>query len=135
MRGFGRRDSQKFALIGDQFFSVSWGDTIVVFRMKHLGLGVIGGLSLLALAGCASPMDPELRQSPNYSLGYNDGCQTGNGRITGFKSTVQRNEDLYEDDRAYEGGWREGYSACGGENYRDSDVFGGEDKWHSQGSI
>ena len=90
---------------------------------------------LIALGACSSGYDPALQENPNFNLGYNDGCQTGNARVTGFKETVHRNKDLFGSDQAYQAGWREGYSACGGNNYQDEDVFGGEDKWYQQGSL
>ena len=96
-------------------------------------LSVFAGL--FVLAGCASDYDPMLRENPNFSLGYNDGCQTGNARVTGFDETVYRDKSLFEADRAYQAGWREGYTACGGNNYNDQDVFGGEDKWYDKGPL
>jgi len=80
-----------------------------------IGITVVAVL-MGAVAGCSTARDPELLNNPNYSTGYADGCQTGHSRIAGFDDTVTRNEGLAEREPAYEIGWRDGYSACGGEN-------------------
>jgi len=93
---------------------------------------VLGGA--LAVAGCAGDRSA-LRGDPNYSIGYSDGCTTGNSRVTGFDKTIRRDNALFDSSRAYQAGWKEGYGACGGNEYRDPNVFGGEDRWHQQGPI
>ncbi len=95
---------------------------------------VCGGL-WGALAACETDLDPALRDSPNFSMGYNDGCTSGNTRIVGFDKTVRRKDDLYAGDEAYKAGWNEGYISCGGSTTRDTDVFGGEDAWHTSGPL
>ena len=95
---------------------------------------ILGIVALLAIAGCAGA-NSELRNEPNYGLGYNDGCSTANGRVSGFDKTVRRNENLYQSDRGYRAGWKDGYGSCGGTTNRDRDVFGGEDRWYDQGPI
>ena len=92
----------------------------------------LGGL--LALGGCAG-RDSSLSEDPNYSIGYSDGCTSGNAQVTGFKSTIRRDEGLWDSSKAYQAGWRDGYGACGGNENRDPNVFGGEDRWHQQGPI
>ncbi len=101
---------------------------------------VVGGarlsrfLAVLALAGCLGS-NSELRNEPNYGLGYNDGCGTANARVGGFNATIRRDENLFESDRAYSAGWRDGFNSCGGTTNRDRDVFGGEDRWYDQGPL
>lgn len=104
------------------------------YRSSGAAAKLIGIISALALAGCVGT-NSELRNEPNYGLGYNDGCGTANGRVSGFDSTIKRNENLYDSDRGYRAGWKDGYSSCGGTTNRDRDVFGGEDRWYDQGPI
>ncbi len=105
---------------------------------KYWSLGAaakfMGLVAALAVAGCAGT-NSELRNEPNYGLGYNDGCSTANGRVSGFDKTVRRNENLYESDRGYSAGWKDGFASCGGTTNRDRDVFGGEDRWYDQGPL
>lgn len=64
----------------------------------------------LALGACSTD---DLTSSPNYDLGYSDGCGTATTRKPGDPSTIHRNDDLYRADEGYAAGWRAGYSACG----------------------
>lgn len=105
----------------------------MTFRQFAWGLLLIGLWAPLGLTGCA--LDTSVRDDPNYSIGYNDGCQTGNARVTGFVSTIRRDDGLFESSDAYQSGWKEGYSACGGNERRDPNVFNGEDRWYQQGTI
>lgn len=82
----------------------------------------------LSVAGCVGT-DAGLRNEPNYGLGYNDGCRTANERISGFQSTIRRNENLYESDRAYSAGWKDGYNFCGDTTNRNRDILGRGDSW------
>ncbi len=63
------------------------------------------------LAGCGT--DPEVAKSPQYRLGYGDGCSTANSRVRGGHNKVYRNDELYKKDKIYQTGWRDGYVACG----------------------
>ncbi|MCP5432277.1 MAG: hypothetical protein H6923_03300 [Alphaproteobacteria bacterium] len=80
--------------------------------MKALA-AIAAGLALVALAGCQTTPDPALAQDPNYSVGYSDGCATGDSRMVGFDKTVTRNAQLWSDSEAYRAGWRRGYGICG----------------------
>ncbi len=88
----------------------------------------LGLFAALSIAGCAGA-DAELRSEPNYGLGYNDGCNTANRRISGSQSTIRRNEHLYESDRAYSAGWKDGYNFCGDTTNRDRNILGRGDRW------
>jgi hypothetical protein len=83
--------------------------------MARVVTGIIvlaGGLAMLA--GCTTARDPELLNDPNYSTGYADGCQTAQTRVAGFEDeTLTRNQVLWENEPAYQTGWRDGYNACG----------------------
>ncbi len=96
---------------------------------------LVGFLGILLMSGCSTQIDPAVRESPTFQLGYSDGCATGNGRVSGFKDTVKRNDGLYEQEETYKAGWNEGYTACGGTPGRDTDVFGGDDRWYTNGPI
>jgi hypothetical protein len=90
--------------------------------------------AFLALAGCAG-QDPTLRQHPDYSIGYSDGCTSGNSRVTGFKNTIKRDKSLWDSSEPYRAGWKDGFGACGGNENRDPNVFDGEDRWYQQGPV
>lgn len=78
--------------------------------LKALAAGAVA----LALGACANTTDPEIRNTASYQQGYSDGCTTGNQRVEGFSSTITRNKTLFETDEAYQIGWKQGYSVCGG---------------------
>ncbi len=92
--------------------------------------------ALLMLSACMSGDEREaLAADPNYGAGYSDGCHTGGTRVQGFDKTVTRDKDLFKRSEAYRAGWKSGYSACGGEEFRDRDVFGFEDRIYESGSV
>lgn len=68
----------------------------------------------IALSACANKTDPEILKTTEYQAGYADGCTTGNQYRAGFKETKKRNDTLFETNRAYQIGWNQGFSACGG---------------------
>jgi hypothetical protein len=87
----------------------------MVDRKMKTAFGILSaGLLAVGLSACANTTDPALLESPNYSMGYTDGCATGNQRVHGFSDTVTRNEQMFDDDEAYRVGWRDGYGSCGG---------------------
>ncbi len=96
-----------------------------------------GAAAALVLAGgCANRTDPAIINTPSYQAGYADGCTTGNELRDGFKSTVTRNQTLFDTDEPYRVGWRQGYSSCGErqERRRGRDDFLSEDRF-DQGPI
>ncbi len=74
----------------------------------------IAALALTGLAACADRTDPQIINSAGYQAGYADGCTTGNQRVDGFRGTVTRDENRFENDENYRIGWRQGYTVCGG---------------------
>ncbi len=108
---------------------------MIVQWLSSKGFLFLGLLGFLFLSGCSTQIDPALREAPTFRAGYNDGCATGNGRVAGFKDTVKRNDELYEQDESYKAGWNEGYTSCGGTAGRDTEIFGGEDRWHTNGPL
>lgn len=74
-------------------------------------------LSALAVstlvAGCAVGIDPALKDSPGYVLGWQHGCATGEARSRsfGFFDSI-RDDSRFETDEAYETGWRQGFLEC-----------------------
>lgn len=70
-------------------------------------------LSLLLLAGCASPAERALRKSPDFQAGYSDGCASASLQGANARDTsLTRDEDAYASNKAYHSGWGEGFGAC-----------------------
>ncbi|NWG45122.1 MAG: hypothetical protein HXY25_01065 [Alphaproteobacteria bacterium] len=89
----------------------------------------------LGLAGCVSTDTAQYEGDPAFSIGYGDGCQTGNARVRGFKETVDRDGKLWDESEAYRAGWRKGYNACGqGRSGEKRDDFLQDDRY-DQGAI
>ncbi|MEL7029933.1 MAG: hypothetical protein AAGL49_12180 [Pseudomonadota bacterium] len=82
--------------------------------MTYASVSRLGLASLFALAatGCVSGLDPQIAESPKYSSGYADGCETAHQRTQAFSRKTTRDESLFESDKGYRTGWRQGYSAC-----------------------
>lgn len=69
-------------------------------------------LFLAALAAGCGMGKSEYADEPNYKAGYSDGCWTATSQVPGDPSTITRNEEAWKGDKAYNAGWRSGYSAC-----------------------
>ena len=76
--------------------------------------------TLPVLAACGT--DPEVRNDPEYRLGYGDGCSTANSRVRGGHNKVYRNDTLFKESKPYQYGWRDGFSGCG--DRQNPDGFG-----------
>lgn|GEM_PF-3187349 len=94
-----------------------------------------GFLAALFVWSCGTDIDPALQKEPSFHLGYGDGCTTANKGVSDFKNSVKRNDDLYDQDKAYKAGWNNGFASCGGKTNADKDVFGGEDRWYTSGPL
>ncbi|HNS87549.1 MAG TPA: hypothetical protein PKH09_11670 [Parvularculaceae bacterium] len=85
------------------------------------------GFAALA-AGCAA--DSGLSEDPAFVSGYGDGCATANEQEKSFSTKRVRDAYLFENDRAYRAGWRQGWQQCQSP-YRQTDdggrILGNED--------
>lgn len=79
----------------------------------RLILSVVALTCLLPLAGCTSPAERALRNSPDYRSGYSDGCSSASleGANKRGQSPV-RDDAAFAANRAYRSGWGAGYGAC-----------------------
>ena len=65
--------------------------------------------ALCLLAACTTPAED---RSPNYQLGFGDGCATASMETSGAPREPRRNRALYELDRDYRAGWLSGHAQC-----------------------
>lgn len=85
------------------------------------------------LAGCAAAVNENgelLSESPSYQAGYGDGCATSNEENKSFSTKKVRDAYLFDNDKAYRTGWRQGYLACGerlSENISDGGLIRGDE--------
>ena len=74
-------------------------------------------LSAGVLSGCTTLGDGEnLSEEPSYQAGYGDGCATGIEEDKSFSTSRTRDEYLFDNDRAYRSGWRQGFLSCSQRN-------------------
>jgi len=68
------------------------------------------------LGGCIffeTRADRNLRQQPNFRIGYDDGCATATNQGANMRhGDTMRDDALYESDKAYRIGWAQGHNAC-----------------------
>ncbi|HYS46702.1 MAG TPA: hypothetical protein VEM35_09695, partial [Rhizomicrobium sp.] len=74
-------------------------------------------LLLLPLAACGLFANKEirtLRKSPDYRLGYQDGCNSAWGPNADKRrdDAIVRDDQQYQKNRAYHVGWDRGLNAC-----------------------
>ena len=74
-------------------------------------------LLLLPLAACGLFEDKEvrtLRKSPDYRVGYQDGCNSAWGPDADKRhdDSIVRDDKQYQNNRAYHVGWNRGLNAC-----------------------
>jgi hypothetical protein len=68
---------------------------------------------LVALSACTTSTDDRLKdRSPNYQLGFGDGCTTASTENAGAPREPQRNRMQYEFDAGYRAGWISGHAQC-----------------------
>lgn len=78
----------------------------------------------LSLAACASSEEARrLAEEPGYPQGFGDGCTTAQEEDKSFSKRRSRDEYLFENDKAYRAGWRQGYLECTSQERQDN--FGG----------
>jgi hypothetical protein len=72
--------------------------------------------TLLLLGGCAlfeCRADRAMHKTPEYKLGYSDGCASAGAEGTDMRhGSMVRDDALYDSNKAYRAGWRTGMSAC-----------------------
>jgi hypothetical protein len=66
--------------------------------------------SAVLLAACAS--DSGLFDEPGYVAGFGDGCATAHEEDKSFSTKRVRDAELFETDKAYRSGWRQGWQQC-----------------------
>ena len=84
---------------------------------------------LLPLAGCGLFQNKEiqkLRKSPDYKVGYQDGCNSAYGPDANKRrdDTTVRDDKQYETNRAYHVGWDRGIRACRSTGYSGGNMPG-----------
>jgi hypothetical protein len=72
---------------------------------------------LLPLAACGLFVSKETRQfrkSPDYRLGYQDGCSSAGGADADKRhdTGIVRDDEMYRTSKAYRLGWGSGLGAC-----------------------
>ena len=64
-------------------------------------------------AGCAtSETSLLLSEDPAYARGFGDGCATAQEENKSFSTKRVKDDDSFEEDRAYRAGWRQGWLEC-----------------------
>lgn len=67
---------------------------------------------LLGLSACNAMTTSAEDRSPNYRLGFGDGCTTASTEGSGAPREAQRNRAQYEFDAQYRAGWISGHAQC-----------------------
>ena len=83
---------------------------------------VIFLLMILPLAGCTlfqSKQTRALRRTPDYRAGYQDGCSSAWGPDANKRrdDTIVRDDQMFQNSRAYHVGWERGLRACRSTGY------------------
>ncbi len=84
-------------------------------------LSIFSRIALVAsattlIAACTTPTNENgvpLTESPSYQAGYGDGCASATEEDKSFSTKKVRDAYLFDNDRAYAAGWRQGYLSCG----------------------
>jgi hypothetical protein len=71
-------------------------------------------LLLVPLAACMSNRERSLRKSPDYRVGYQDGCNSADppGANKREETAIVRDDAEYKTNAAYHAGWNKGLTAC-----------------------
>lgn len=68
---------------------------------------------LLGLPGCSSAARRAQRTSPDYRVGYDDGCASATTQgANRTKDSTVRDDEAYRSNPAYRTGWGTGFNAC-----------------------
>ncbi len=70
---------------------------------------ILAAAIAVILGACTTSTDD---RSPNYQLGFGDGCTTASTETAGAPREPRRNRALYELDRDYRAGWLSGHAQC-----------------------
>jgi hypothetical protein len=71
--------------------------------------------ALIGLLGCESAADRALKKTPDFKAGYSDGCASAGTQGANMRDTsTARDEDAYQNNKAYHAGWGTGFNACRG---------------------
>ena len=69
-------------------------------------------LAAAFVAGLSACMTSTDDRSPNYQLGFGEGCATASTETAGAPREPRRNRALFELDRDYRAGWISGHAQC-----------------------
>jgi len=74
-------------------------------------------LAILAvcLSSCGvfgDAQDAKLRKSPNFQIGYGDGCAAANQQGADLRNRIVQDPALYNADASYRAGWSDGFASC-----------------------
>ena len=68
---------------------------------------------LLALPGCESGAQRAQRASPDYRIGYDDGCATASTQgANARQDNTVRDDAAWQNNPAYHAGWNTGFNTC-----------------------
>src|ERR1700753_3884673 len=69
---------------------------------------------LVPLAACMSSKERALRKSPDYRVGYQDGCNSAAppGANKREEADTVRDDEQYKHNAAYRSGWNKGLNSC-----------------------
>ncbi|HVV64306.1 MAG TPA: hypothetical protein VHC42_02470 [Rhizomicrobium sp.] len=85
--------------------------------MRRIAALLLLPLLTLSLAGCMlfeTQASRNLRKTPTYRQGYEDGCASANAEGADMRhGDIARDDALYDTDKGYHAGWATGHSACG----------------------
>ena len=79
--------------------------------MRQFILGLVFVFAAL-LGGCVSDDVAALRDDPQYSAGFGDGCTTAQEEEKSFSTKRVQDAYAFETSRGYKAGWRQGYFNC-----------------------
>jgi hypothetical protein len=69
------------------------------------------GFAVFVLAGCASA-GPELRKSPSFQEGYEDGCAAATYQGSDLRDRTVGDTELLNSDDSYRAGYNSGLQMC-----------------------